>query len=53
MRRKLLTGLVVLSALSLGACKEDTTMDEMMEDIELNQTTDPDVDDDPTPPPGS
>jgi predicted small secreted protein len=46
MRRKLLAALVVVSALSLGACTEDATMDELIEDIELNQTTDPDDDDD-------
>ncbi len=47
MRKRFLTAMVIVSALSLGACTEDATMDELIEDIELNQTTDPDDDADP------
>lgn len=52
MRRKFLTLMVVVSALSLGACTEDAAMDELIEDIELNQTTDPDGSGGDVDPPG-
>jgi len=38
--------MVIVSALSLGACTEDAAMDELIDDIELNQIGDPDDDDD-------
>ncbi len=42
MRRKILTMMVIASALTLGACAEEDGIDEMLqEDIQLNQTTDP------------
>ena len=37
---------MVVAAFALGACQEDATMDELIEDIELNQTVDPGDDDD-------
>ncbi|MEP1094209.1 MAG: hypothetical protein ABJG78_03825 [Cyclobacteriaceae bacterium] len=47
MRRKFLTMMVIVSALSLGACTEDAAMDELIMDTEeLNQTSDTDPDDD-------
>ncbi|MEP5612725.1 MAG: hypothetical protein ABJP45_10775 [Cyclobacteriaceae bacterium] len=51
MRRKFLTMMVIVSALSLGACTEDAAMDELIDDIELNQPGDND-DDDKDPPGG-
>ncbi len=39
MHRKFLTAMVVASALALGACQEDATMDELIEEIELNEET--------------
>ena len=48
MRKKILA-MVVISAFALGACQEDATMDELIEDIELNQTTDPNDQEDPPP----
>lgn len=50
MKRKLLTLLIVIGGLTLGACQEDATMDELIQDTELNTTLDPD--DDQTDPPG-
>ena len=50
MRKKLFTAMTIVTALALGACAEDATMDELIDDIELNQTTDPEDDVDP---PGS
>ena len=47
MRRKFLTIMVILCVFALGACTEDATMDELINDIELNQTGDPDDDDEP------
>lgn len=53
MKRKILTLLVVVGGLALGACQEDATMDELIQDTELNGTLDPDPDsnEDNTPPP--
>lgn len=46
MRKKLLTLTIIASSLAFGACTEDSTMDELLkEDIELNETGDPDDDD--------
>lgn len=55
MRKKLLTLTIIAGSLFLGACAEDSTMDELLqEDIELNETGDPDDDDpDDTGNPGS
>ncbi len=47
MKRKLFTALVIAGALSLTACQEDAAMEELVDDIELNQTSDPDDDTDP------
>ncbi|WP_421762621.1 hypothetical protein [Ekhidna sp.] len=52
MKRKLFTALIIAGALSFTACQEDAAMDELVEDIELNQTLDPDDDDDGGIPPG-
>lgn len=46
MNKKLLTLLIVIGGLTLGACQEDPTMDELIQDTELNTTLDPDDDDD-------
>lgn len=54
MKRKFLTTLVVLAGLVLGACQEDATMDELIQDTELNSSMDPEPsegDDNPPPPP--
>jgi hypothetical protein len=52
MKRRILTLLVVIGGLALGACQEDSTMDELIQDTELNTTLDPDDDPaDTTPPP--
>ena len=51
MRKRVLTALIVVSAFALGACQEDATMDELIDDIELNATA-ADPDDDDTNPPG-
>lgn len=56
MRKKLFTVMIIAGALTLGACAEDETMDNLINDVELNQTTDPGDDDDdqlPPPPPPS
>ena len=50
MKRKLLGLLIVLGGFALVGCQEDTTMDELIQDTELNTTLDPD--DDQTDPPG-
>ncbi len=48
MRKKILTMMVIVSALTLGACADENAIDEMLqEDIQLNQTGDPDDDDPP------
>ena len=39
--------MIVASVFALGACTEDAAMDELINDIELNQTGDPDMDEDP------
>ncbi len=59
MKRKLLTLLIVIGGLTLGACQEDATMDELIQDTELNATLDSNgtgdgnkpVDNTPPPPP--
>ena len=38
MKRKLLTALVITGGLFLTACQEDPTMDELIQDTELNDT---------------
>lgn len=52
MRKKLLTLTIIAGSLLLGACAEDSTMDELIDDVELNDTTEPDEDDDTNPPAG-
>ncbi|SNS83645.1 hypothetical protein SAMN05421640_1448 [Ekhidna lutea] len=49
MKRKLFTALLLVGAFAFTSCQEDAAMDEIVEDIELNQTSDPD---DHTDPPG-
>lgn len=39
MKRKLLTALIMISALSFTACQEDSAMEELVDDIELTQTS--------------
>ena len=51
MKRKIFTLLVVLGGFALSSCQEDATMDELIQDTELNTTLDPD--DDKDAPPGS
>lgn len=60
MKRKLLTLLIVAGAFVFGACQEDPTMDELIQDTELNANidgngdgTDPDDDTPPPPPSGN
>ena len=36
MKRKLFTAFVIIGAISLTACQEDTAMDELIQDTELN-----------------
>lgn len=55
MKRKLFTAFVILGSLAFTACQEDTVMEEMLEDTELNaveveSTGDGDDGDDDTPP---
>lgn len=45
MKRKLLTLLIVIGGLTMTACQEDATMDELIKDTELNAAMDPDDDD--------
>lgn len=44
MRKKLLTLTIIASSFAFGACSEDSTMDELIQDVELNETGDPDGD---------
>jgi hypothetical protein len=53
MKRKLFTLLIVAGGLALGACQEDATMDELIQDTELNTTMDPDTPDEKDKPGGS
>ena len=46
MKRKLFTALAILALFTFTACQEDAAMEELVDDIELNQTSDPDDDDD-------
>jgi predicted small lipoprotein YifL len=46
MKRKLFTALAILALFTFTACQEDAAMEELVNDIELNQTSDPDDDDD-------
>ncbi|MEQ9404528.1 MAG: hypothetical protein RIM99_13120 [Cyclobacteriaceae bacterium] len=59
MRKKLFTAMIILAAFGFTACQEDDTMQDLIDQTELNQTTDPDPDGDdgdadpPTPPPAN
>ncbi|MEQ8904410.1 hypothetical protein [Ekhidna sp.] len=53
MKRKLFTAFAILALFTFTACQEDAAMEELVDDIELNQTSDPDGDDDDTNPPGT
>ncbi|MFK7953445.1 MAG: hypothetical protein AB8B73_11410 [Ekhidna sp.] len=46
MKRKLLTLLIVIGGFAMSACQEDSTMDELIQDTELNTAMDPDDDKD-------
>lgn len=53
MKRKLFTAFVILGSLAFTACQEDTAMEELLEDTELNAvdgTGDGDDGDDDIPP---
>ncbi|MEQ8626158.1 hypothetical protein [Ekhidna sp.] len=54
MKRKLFTALAIVAALSFTACSEDAAMEELIQDTELDATTDGDGDggDDPDDPTG-
>ncbi|MEO1257126.1 MAG: hypothetical protein AAFY41_19920 [Bacteroidota bacterium] len=52
MKRKFLATLVVVGSLALGACSDDPTMEELIEDTELNTIDDPSDDDDSDAPGG-
>lgn len=47
MKRLFFTLLVVAGALAFTSCQEDPTMDELVQDIELQTNLDPDDDKDP------
>lgn len=53
MKRKLFTTLIVLGGLFFTACQEDTAMEELVNNIELNEVADPDTEDDDAPGGGS
>ena len=44
MKKQLVTAMVVAGALALGACQEDPLMDQRPEDMELNQSMEPEGD---------
>ena len=45
MKRKFLNAIIITGAIEFTACQEDSTMNELADEIELNLTTDPDDDD--------
>ena len=44
MSKKILTTMIVLGALALGACQEEAAIDEMIDETELSKEVEPDMD---------